>query len=401
MGAHEPPAKAALRLIFFILLMDVIGLSMLFPIAPFLVRRYSDDALMVTMLTVIYAAAQFFGAPALGKLGDHYGRRPVLLLSLFGSIVGYVVLGLGGALWVLFVSRLIGGLAAGNQSTAAAYIADISAPEERAKNFTLIGMAWGLGLILGPALGAGLGRISLDAPAYAGAALALLSLLLGIVLLPELLPGEQHATTPLHMADLNPFGSIFALARRPGMRQPLLVLCLFNVAFNGMNSTETLFAIERYAAQPAHVGFLMALVGVAIAVVQAALVPRLVPRYGERHIAIVCLAGQAFAGLASAAAPSFWLLASTVVLRHAASSFVFPTLAALTANRVSPREQGALMGVTTALTSLMSIFGPLWAGLAYERVMPGAPYWIGAGVLVLAALALMPTPSPRSARRST
>src|SRR5512140_2028559 len=145
--------KRVLRIIFFIMLMHIVGMSIIFPVAPYIVQRYSKDALMLTMLTVIYAGAQFFAAPALGKISDRVGRRPVLLVSVFGSAIGYFIFGIGGALWVLFLSRLIDGLTGGNLSTAAAYIADVSKPEERARNFTLIGMAYGFGFILGPALG--------------------------------------------------------------------------------------------------------------------------------------------------------------------------------------------------------------------------------------------------------
>lgn len=188
--------RFALALIFIIMLMDVIGISILYPIAPYIVLRYSSQALMVTMLTVIYAAAQFSAAPAMGKLGDRYGRRPVLLLSLLGSAIGYVIFGIGGALWILFLSRLIDGISGGNMSTAAAYIADVSRPEERAKNFTLSGMAWGLGLVIGPAMGAALGQIDLDAPAFVSAALSMLSVVLGFFLLPESLPAELRETAP-------------------------------------------------------------------------------------------------------------------------------------------------------------------------------------------------------------
>jgi len=394
------PTKAALNLIFCILLLDVVGMSILYPVAPYIVRRYSSDALMLTILTAIYAAAQFFAAPVLGKLSDRYGRRPVLLVSLLGSAIGYVLFGIGGALWVLLLSRLIDGITAGNQSTAAAYIADVSTPEERAKNFTLIGMAWGIGLILGPALGATLGQINLAAPTLTAAALSLVSMLLGIVVLPESLPSESRETTPMRVGDLNPFGSIGEMARKPGLGLLLLALCLFNFAFNGINSTETLFLIEKFAAQPWQVGALLVLAGIAIAVVQR-LVPHLVPRYGEHSIAIVCLIGQALGALATFMAPSLWLLYPITVLRTATNSFVFATLGALMTGRVAPREQGVLMGVTTALGSLMSILGPLWAGAVYDRVMHGAPYWMGAGVFGLAALVLAYAPSWRLARRST
>jgi DHA1 family tetracycline resistance protein-like MFS transporter len=394
------PTKAALNLIFCILLMDVVGISILFPVAAYIVRRYSSDALMLTILTAIYAAAQFFAAPVLGRIGDRYGRRPVLLVSLFGSAIGYVFFGVGGALWMLLLARLIDGITAGNQSTAAAYIADLSTPESRAKNFTLIGMAWGLGLILGPALGAVLGQIDLAAPAFTAAALSFLSMLLGFVLLPESLPSEARETIPMRVGDLNPFGSIGQMARKPGLGALLLVLCLFNLAFNGINSTETLFLIEKFAAQPCQAGALLVFAGIAIAVVQR-LVPHVVPRYGEQSIAIVCLVGQGIGALATFLAPRLWLIYPIVVLRTVASSFVFPTLGALMSGRVASREQGVLMGVTTALSSLMSILGPLWAGAVYDGVMPGAPYWMGSGVYMLAALVLAYTPSWRFARQST
>ena len=197
-GRADPArtTKRSLGLIFSIMLMDIVGLSVLSPVAPYLVRRYSNEALMVTMVTVLYAAAQFFAAPLMGKLGDRYGRRPVLLVSLVGQAAGYLLFGIGGSLWMMFLGRLIGGFTGGNLSTATAYIADVSKPEERSKNFTLIGMAWGLGLILGPALGSVFGQISLESPAYAAAVLSMVNVLLGLFLLPESLPREQRGDQP-------------------------------------------------------------------------------------------------------------------------------------------------------------------------------------------------------------
>src|SRR5215213_10015149 len=279
MQIHEPPSNAALGLIFAILLLDIVGISLLYPIAAYLVLRYSNDAFMVTLLTVIYAAAQFMAAPLLGKLGDIYGRRPILLISLAGSVAGYIVLGIGGALWILFVSRLIDGITAGNQSVAAAYIADVSAPEVRAKNFTLIGMAWGIGLVIGPATGAALGQWQLDAPAFTSAGLSLLSAALGFFWLPESLPVAQRETTALRLGDLNPFGAIISFIGKPGLGRLLLVLCLFNLAFQGINSTETLFLIERFAAQPWQIGALLVVAGGTITLVQRMVAP-LVARYG-------------------------------------------------------------------------------------------------------------------------
>ena len=380
--------KRTLSLLFFIMLMDVVGITILYPVAPYIVGRYSPEAIDVTLLTVIYAAAQFFAAPILGRLSDYFGRRPVLLASILGSAAGYVIFGLGGALWVLFLSRLIDGISGGNMSTASAYIADISQPDQRARNFTLIGMAWGLGLIIGPAIGAVAGQVDLAAPAYIAAALSLLSLLLGFLLLPESLPRARRASVPIRVQDLNPFLSIAAIAAKAGLGRPLAVLCLFNFAFNGMNSTETLFVIHKFAAQPWQVGLLLALIGIAIALVQVTLIPRLVPRYGETKVAISSLLGQSLGALATFLTPVLWLAYPVIVVRSAVSGFIFPSLNAINANRVSDAEQGILMGVTTALGSLMSIFGPLWAGAMYDRVAPSAPYWLGALVFALAAVLL-------------
>lgn len=379
------------------MLMDIVGLLVLSPVAPFIVRRYSNEALMVTMITVIYAAGQFFAAPLMGKLGDRYGRRPVLLVSLLGQGIGYIIFGMGGALWVLFLARLVGGITGGNLSTATAYIADISRPEERAKNFTLIGIAWSLGLILGPAIGAVFAQISLAAPALAAAVLSFVNLLLGIFLLPESLPKERRETTPMRTRDFNPIVAIFEMARKPGLGWLLLVTCLFNFAFNGINSIATLFMIQKFKAQSWQVGLLLTLGGVALAAVQFLLVQKLVRRFGEKLIAIASLVGQAVGNLAIFFSPVFWLVFPLNMINSATSGFTFPTLTTLNTNRVLPHEVGLLMGVTTALGSLMNIIGPLWAGAVYDHVMPGASYWMGAVIFVLAAVILRrPAPETRA-----
>lgn len=385
---NQKSPQGALGVIFCIMLMDIIGINILYPIAPYLVKRYSDEALMVTMITVIYAAAQFFAAPALGKLGDRYGRRPVLVLSVLGAAIGYVILGIGGALWVLFLARLIGGITAGNLSTASAYIADVSTPQNRAKNFGLIGVAWGVGLIVGPALGAVAGQINLAMPAFVAAALSFLNMLMAIFLLPESLPKERRETSRMRASDLNPFTSIMALARLPALGHLFLALCLFNFAFNGINSTQSLFLIDKFAIQPGQLGALMVVGGITVAVVQAVLVQRLVSRYREKAVAVTSLIGQTFVAVAVFFAPVFWLIYPLTVLNSTLSTFTFPTIGTLASNSVSPREQGILMGVTTALGSLMSVVGPLCAGVIYDRVVRGAPYWMGAAVFLLAAFGL-------------
>jgi DHA1 family tetracycline resistance protein-like MFS transporter len=391
--------KRSLGLIFFIMLMDVVGITLLSPVAPYLVRRYSNEALMVTMITVLYAGGQFIAAPLIGKLGDRYGRRPVLLVSLFGQAIGYLIFGLGGSLWILFLGRVIGGITGGNLSTAAAYIADVSRPEERSKNFTLIGMAWSVGLILGPAAGGLLGQFHLGAPAYTAAALSLLNVLMGIFILPESLPKERRETAPLRASDFNPIVSIFEMARKPGLGWLLIVTCLFNFAFNGINSTSTLFVIEKFSAQPWHLSLLLGLAGIAVGVTTFVLVPRLVPRFGEKTVATASLIGQSFFDIAIFFVPLFWPIFPLNMLVSAISAFTFPTLTTLSTDCVPHREVGLLMGVTTGVGSLMNIFGPLWAGTVYDHVMVGAPYWMGAIVLVMAGLMLF-RPAPKVQRVS-
>ncbi len=376
----------SLSLIFFIMLMDIIGLSILTPVAPYIVKRYSDNALMVTMLTVIYAGAQFFAAPALGKISDRLGRRPVLLVSVLGSAIGYFVFGIGGALWVLFLSRLIDGITGGNMSTAMAYIADVSSPEERPKNFTLIGMAFGVGFILGPAIGGALGQISLTTPLYAAGVISLASVALIYFTLPESLPKEKRETDPLRPGDFNPLISIGSMARKPGIGLLLLISALFNFTFGGINSSNAVFIINKFSAQPWVIGMLFVLSGIGIALMQGTLVRSMLPKYGEKSMALVSLFGEAFGALMIFLAPAMWMLFPIFFIQSAVVSFIFSALSTLSTNLVSEREQGQLAGVATAVNGLVAALGPLWAGVVYDYVMPGAPLWMGAILLSLAVL---------------
>ncbi|HVN14588.1 MAG TPA: MFS transporter [Anaerolineales bacterium] len=378
--------KTALGLIFFIMLMDIIGLSILGPVAPYIVKQYSRDALMIAMLTVIYAGALFFAAPILGKISDRVGRRPVLLVSVFGSAIGYFVFGIGGALWVLFLSRLIDGITGGNLSTAAAYIADVSRPEERAKNFTLIGMAYGVGFIVGPALGGVLGQVSLTAPIFAAGVVSLISVGFIYFLLPESLPREKRETSPLRIQDFNPFVSIGDMMRKPGVGLILIVTALFNFSFDGINSTLAVFIVDKFLAQPWAIGVLFVLSGVATTIMQVTLVRTLLPKYGEKRMAIFSLSGDGIGALLIFFAPVFWMLFPIIFVQSMVVSFIFSALSTMAANRVTDGEQGQLAGVSAAVNGLVAALGPLWAGVVYDRVMVGAPLWMGAILFGVACL---------------
>lgn len=399
-GVTPQSQKYGLRLVFFIMLIDIIGLSILGPVAPYIVKRYSDNALTITMLTVIYAGAQFFAAPAMGKISDRIGRRPVLLASVFGSAIGYFIFGIGGALWVLFLSRLIDGVTGGNLSTAAAYIADVSKPEERAKNFTLIGMAYGVGFILGPALGGGLGQISVDAPLYAAGIVSLISVGLIYFLLPESLPKEKREREPLRLQDFNPFALISQMARKPGIGVLLLVSALFNFTFDGINSTFGVFIVDKFSAAPWALGLLFVIVGIATAIMQGTLVRTMLPKYGEKRMAIVSLSGEAIGAVLIFLAPVFWMLYPISFLQSLVVSFIFSALSTMAANRVADHEQGQLAGVSAAVNGLVAALGPLWAGVVYDQVMPGSPFWMGAILLGITCL-LMASVKVKAGERRT
>ena len=384
----QPTDKRPLIFIFVVVLLDLIGMTVLSPVAAYIVRQYSGDALAVSLLTVLYAGAQFIAAPFLGKLSDRFGRRPVLLVSVFGSAVGYYLFGIGGALWVLFLSRLIDGFTGGNISTASAYIADITPPEERAKNFAMLGAAFGLGFILGPALGGALSQIGLTAPAFAAGTLSLTSTIVGFFVLPESLPKSKRVTTPFAWQDLNPFGSIVELLRRPVIGTVLISQCIFNFVFNGRNSVLAVFAIDRFVAPPSELAVLFVVGGMTMVIVQGMLVARFVPKYGEQKLAASALIVQGVAGFGIPITAAFWMLYPLSVLSSGSAGFIYPTMGALVANSVPSDELGKVNGVSTALGSLMSIFGPLWAGATYDSIAPGAPFWMGGILFVVAGILL-------------
>ena len=216
-----------------------------------------------------------------------------------------------------------------------------------------------------------------------------MNVVLGIFILPESLPVERRETARMRLSDFNPIVAIFEMARKPGLGWLLLVTALFNFAFNGINSTSTLFVIQKFSAQPWHLSLLLGLAGIAVGASTFLLVPRLVPRFGDTKVALVSMIGQSLFDVSIFFVPLFWPVFLLNMLVSAISAFTFPTLTTLKHGACPAREVGLLMGVTTGLGSLMNIFGPLWAGAVYDHVMVGAPYWMGAIILVLAGLMLL------------
>ncbi len=376
-------SRAGLAFVLATIFLDMLGAAILIPVQAYIVRLYNTDALAVGLLSVVYSAAQFGAAPVLGWLSDRHGRRPVLLVSVFGSALGYFVFGLGGALWVLFVARLIDGITGGNISTAQAYIADVTPPQDRAKNYALMGAVFSLGFVLGPAIGGVLGQFNVILPALAAGTLSLLSAIFGYVKLPESLPKEKRATARFNWSDVNPLAAIFAMATRPSLGVLLLATFVFNLVYGAMANNFSVYTIEKFSAQPLQNATIFTLVGAIGFVIQVGVVRWLVPKFGEKRLVLGGLALQVLGFLGIVVAPAFWLLYPISALLGAGNAIMRPTLTALISNRVSFRQQGQVAGVTASVTSLTYVLGPLWAGISYDYVMPSAPYWTGALLLAL------------------
>lgn len=282
--------RKALGIAFFIVFLDLLGASILIPVVPYIVRAYRPDAMTVGWLSLSYSAAQFLATPVLGALSDRVGRRPVLLISIIGSALGYFLFGWAGSLWVLFASRILDGLTGGNISTAQAYIADRSLPEDRAKNFGMIGAAFGLGFILGPAFGGALSKISLQAPAFAAAIVSVITFLTAFVFLPESLPPEKREHARFTLRQFNPLGHIAAPLKRPVLRWLLPGFFALAFAMSGLTSNFAVYTLNRYGLTPSQNALILVWLGVVSVIIQGGVVRRLLPRVGENRLASEALA---------------------------------------------------------------------------------------------------------------
>jgi len=384
-------SKKILAFLFSIVLFDFIGLTILITVQTFIVKEYNTTALAVTLLTVIYAAAQFIAAPLLGKLSDRYGRRPILLFSLLGSAVGYFIFGIGGALWVLYISRLIDGFTGGNVSIANAYITDVSSEKDRTQSLGIVGAAFGLGLIIGPILGGLLSQISLSAPVYIAGLFSLFATIVGFFILPESLPKNKRETIKLVKKDLNPLSSIGKFITKPILGIFLLVFIIFNFTFSGFTISLPIFLIHKFNINALNVAGILFVSGVVSSIVQGGLIGRLDIRFGDKKLLMVGLVIFSIGLIFFFMAPSFWMIYPIIGFISFGLGLTTPTLSSIISKIVSKNQIGEVFGVTTSLNSLMSIFGPLWAGLVYDYIRPSAPYWMGAILLLIAFILVVKT----------
>jgi multidrug resistance protein len=384
--AQPTVSRQALTFIFIAVFLDLLGVGILIPVIPFFVGQFNQAALMVGLLALSYSAAQFITTPALGILSDRYGRRPVLLICVVGTGLGYFLFGFANTLWLLFAARLIDGFTGGNFSVAQAYIADVSLPEDRAKNFGLIGAALGLGFIVGPALGGWLSQDSLQTPAFVAGVLSLLTAAFGFFILPESLPPERRQRQPITLKELNPLRQVGDALRRPRLRRFLLASFAQNFALSGLQTNFALFTFVRFGLGPQQNGGIFTYLGVVSVLTLALITDRLVKRFSEQRLIVVGL-GLITLGYAGVAlAPEAWTLYPAITLIAVGGGIAEPTLTSTISKRVSPRQQGSILGATEALGSLAQLVGPVWAGITFDYFGANTPYWTGAGWLVISVL---------------
>ncbi len=391
MSSSPASAKALsmprLLFIFITILIDKLGESLIFPILPFLVERFRSDAFTLGLLASSFAIAQFIASPIIGALSDRYGRRPILLVCVLGTAVSYYLFGLAASLWMLFFSRIVDGITGGVAATAQAYIADISSPEDRAKNFGLTGAAFGLGFTLGPALGGVLANISLNLPVFVAGTIALLNFCLGWFVLPESLDKEQRR--PFTLQDLNPISQLIDLLKNPRIQGLLIAFFIFNFAFAGFSSIFVLFLNNRYGWGPTQAAAVFFFIGIVSTLVQGGLIRSLLPRFGESKLTIVglLLVAIAFGGIVLVPATGPILLPAlytTQALLALGVGLIIPSLRGLISNRVSNQEQGKTLGGNQALQSVATILGPLWAGWVFDHSGVLSPFWTGAFFMLIA-----------------
>jgi MFS transporter, DHA1 family, tetracycline resistance protein len=380
----KPPP---LVLILVTVLIDLLSATILVPVIPYLVRQYRDDALTIGALAAAYAALQFLSAPLLGALSDRFGRKPVIVVSLLGTALSLIVFGLAGSLPLLFIARMLDGLTGANTSTAQAYIADVSPPEQRARNFGLLGASFGVAFVLGPAIGGLLSQVSLQLPAFVAAGLALVNTALVALLLPESLPRERREQGPLTLARVNPLSAIAAGWRLPGIALLLAAFAALTIAFVGMTSNLGVLTAVRFRWSATDFAWLAVLIGVVSMIMAGGLNGPILKRLGERSTAVLGFGLQIAAYLGITFASEAWMLFPACVLLASGGALSGPAIDGLMSNRVGPAQQGLLFGVRQSTEALISIGAPLGAGLLFDAIAPGAPYLAGA-VAIATALVL-------------
>lgn len=371
--AEQPKSQKALVFILITAFLNLMGIGIIIPVLPFIVQNtlHTTDpnivAFYVGWLMSIYAICQFFASPGLGLLSDKYGRRPILLICLLGSAIGYFFLGIGGAIWVYFLGRIIDGITGGNFSTIFAYVADITKPEERGKYYGLVGAAGGVGFMLGPVLGGFASTYSMQAPFYIAAAITLGNLVWGYYNLPESLHLEHRRVT-VDLGDLNPFKQLVHVFSQSLLRWLLIISFLFFLGFVTFTSTNGLFMKDVLHWKPEQIGVVLFLVGVVDIIAQGFLIRKLSVILSESRLAIIGLAIVTVGYLTLTAIPIFHissLIYVGAILFALGDGLFEPSISGLISATASRSEQGRVQGAHQSIQSIARIFGPIMVTFIY------------------------------------
>jgi DHA1 family tetracycline resistance protein-like MFS transporter len=353
--------KPAVGFIFITLLIDTMGFGLIIPVLPKLIAELKNISVNEAsayggLLLSTYAVTQFLFAPVVGNLSDRYGRRPVILSSLFGFGIDYIILALAPTFGWLFVGRVIAGVTGASFTTASAYIADVSTPETRAKNFGLVGAAFGLGFIIGPALGGLLAKWGIRAPFYAAAGLCLLNALYGFFVLPESL--SENNRRAFSWKKANPFGSLQFLRKTPAIAGLALCFFLIYLAAQSVQGNWSFFTMYRFNWTPSLVGISLAVVGVLVGGVQVGLTRVLNPKIGDEKSIYLGLIFYTVGLILFTFASSTWMMFAFLI-PYCMGGIAGPALQSTLAGHVAPNQQGQLQGSLTSLMSFTTIIGPL------------------------------------------
>lgn len=365
-----------LLIILLTIFVNLIGFGIIIPLLPFYAETFGASPLVVGLLFAVFSICQLIAAPALGDLSDKYGRRPVLIFSLAGTVVSFVMLAVAHSLTMLFLARIVDGLSGGNISTARAYVADITEPKDRARAYGLIGAAFGLGFILGPAISGMLAGISYTAPIWAAAGVTLVATVVAGLWLPE----TVHRA---HAGVGNPFSYLPELLGRSLIRRVLAIDFMYWFAFSIFQTTFALFAEWRFAFDVQQTGYLFAGFGLLGAVLQGGLIRPVVHRLGDKTTFMFGLTSAAIGLVACSAAHSVAALIAALVPLAVGIGFGHPTVASLVSRAARGDEQGRVQGAASALESLGRTVGPVWGNASLQRWGESMPYISAAGFLLL------------------
>lgn len=366
------------------------GFSIISPVVPFLVEPYvsstSEQAFFVTLLTSVYAVCVFFVAPGLGALSDRYGRRPILLICLLGSSIGYLIFGIGGSIWVLFLGRIIDGVTGGSISTIFAYFADITPKEERTKYFGWISAIAGIGAAIGPTLGGVLAKFGYAVPMYFGAIITLLNFIYGILYMPESLH-ENNRLKKITLVRLNPFTQLMSVLSMKTLKRLLISAFLIWIPNGSLQSIFSLFTMDTFNWTPTLIGLMFSIMGIQDIISQGLIMPKLLMKLSDVKIAILGMVSEiiGYALIAASAILKFYPFFIVGMFIFGFGDSIFgPSFNGMLSKSADSSEQGRIQGGSQALQSLARIIGPILGGQIYVYLGHSSPAFMGVILIILA-----------------